>query len=285
MNKHIKEPLRTEPRDAGGPCLACSSEIHASDQGPTRTIRFSLASPSPRVVGRIQPSKASSPIAAPASNPYEHLNLPRLDERVAATAPEILLASRSPRRRELLDAAGVKHVAFAPVFDDSALHPGTIASPAHWVCSLAYLKAWSQAAAHPDATMVLGSDTACVLDERLIGTPATVDEARVMIRDFQDREHQVVTGVAIIDRRSGRLQRHLFSDSARVWMGRLDETTLETYLAGAHWQGKAGGYNLLDRMNAGWPLTYEGDPTTIMGLPMNRLIDRLNVVLGPPGRP
>jgi predicted house-cleaning NTP pyrophosphatase (Maf/HAM1 superfamily) len=68
-------------------------------------------------------------------------------------------------------------------------------------------------------------------------------------------------------------------------MGRLDETTLETYLAGAHWQGKAGGYNLLDRMNAGWPLTYEGDPTTIMGLPMNRLIDRLNVVLGPPGRP
>ena len=65
----------------------------------------------------------------------------------------------------------------------------------------------------------------------------------------------------------------------------LYDASLERYLDSGQWQGKAGAYNLLDRMNAGWPLTYEGDPTTIMGLPMNQLIDRLNVILGPPSRP
>ncbi|MEI7657202.1 MAG: Maf family protein [Phycisphaerae bacterium] len=204
---------------------------------------------------------------------------PRLDEAVATLCPPILLASRSPRRRELLAAAGVPHVAAAPVFDDSTLTPGDIGSPSHWVTSLAYLKAWSQACSHPEAPLVLGSDTACVLDGRLIGTPADALEAEGMIRAFMDRRHEVVTGVAIIDRRGGVPRRHLFADAATVHMGRLCEEELAAYLATGAWQGKAGGYNLMDRVRAGWPLTWQGDPTTIMGLPMNRLIGRLNTLI------
>ena len=97
----------------------------------------------------------------------------------------------------------IAHVAAAPVFDDSSLAPGDIRSPAHWVTSLAYLKAWSQARSNPDSPIVLGSDTACVLDGRLIGTPADAIEAEGMIRAFMERRHEVVTGVAIIDRRGG----------------------------------------------------------------------------------
>ena len=197
-------------------------------------------------------------------------------------APLILLASRSPRRRELLTQAGIGHVASAPAFDDSLLQPGAIASPGHWVTSLAYLKAWSQSLAHPDAEMVLGSDTACVMDDRLIGTPQSASEARVMIRDFMDRDHAVVTGVAIIDRRTGRNERHLFSDGASVSMGSLSASQIEAYLETGLWQGKAGAYNLLERIDAGWPLTYSGDPTTIMGLPMNRLVGRLSSILRVP---
>ncbi len=206
-------------------------------------------------------------------------HLPRLDEAVAPRCPSILLASRSPRRRELLTAAGVPHVAAAPVFDDSALSPGDIRSPSHWVTSLAYLKAWSQAMSHPDASLVLGSDTACVLDGRLIGTPSDGAEAEGMIRAFMDRRHEVVTGVAIIDRRREGARRHLFADEAVVTMGRVPEEELAAYVASGAWQGKAGGYNLMDRVRAGWPLAWEGDPTTIMGLPMNRLIGRLNTLL------
>jgi septum formation protein len=211
--------------------------------------------------------------------PVEPDRPPRLDEAVAMHCPTILLASRSPRRRELLAAAGVPHVAAAPVFDDSSLAPGDIRSPAHWVTSLAYLKAWSQARSHPESPIVLGSDTACVLDGRLIGTPADAIEAEGMIRAFMDRRHEVVTGVAIIDRRGGTPRRHLFADAATVDMGRLPEDALAAYLAGGAWQGKAGGYNLMDRVRGGWPLAWEGDPTTIMGLPMKRLIGRLNTLL------
>ena len=211
--------------------------------------------------------------------PTEPDRPPRLDEAVARSCPSILLASRSPRRRELLTAAGVPHVAAAPVFDDSALSPGDIVSPGHWVTSLAYLKAWSQSLAHHDSPIVLGSDTACVLDGRLIGTPADATEAEAMIRAFMDRRHEVVTGVAIIDRRGGVSQRHLFADQARVDMGRVSDAELDAYLASGAWQGKAGGYNLMDRVEAGWPLAWEGDPTTIMGLPMDRLIGRLNTLL------
>jgi septum formation protein len=198
---------------------------------------------------------------------------------MAALCPTILLASRSPRRRELLAAAGVPHVAAAPVFDDSTLVPGLISSPAHWVASLAYLKAWSQARSHPEAALVLGSDTACVLDGRLIGTPEDAAAAHAMIRAFMDRRHEVVTGVAIIDRRGGAPRRHLFADAATVDMGRLPDDLLAAYVAGNGWQGKAGGYNLMERVQAGWPLAWQGDPTTIMGLPMRRLIGRLNTVL------
>lgn len=205
---------------------------------------------------------------------------PRLCAHAIARAPVILLASRSPRRRALLEAAGIAHIAAAPSFDDSDLLPGQIQSPSHWVMALAYLKAWAQAESFRDAAVVLGSDTACVMDKRLIGTPQTLGEARSMIAAFMNREHEVVTGVAIIDRRHAQPVRHLFADTATVRMGGLSSETLEAYLATGGWHGKAGGYNLLERIDAGWPLTYQGDPTTIMGLPMNCLVNRLNSIFG-----
>jgi septum formation protein len=225
--------------------------------------------------------KVEVPISLMPASGIGALSLPRLSQRAAAAMPRLLLASRSPRRRELLAAAGIEHIAAAPSFDDSALSPGRVASPANWVMSLAYLKAWAQASAHPEAAVVLGSDTACVMDGAMIGTPQTLGEARAMIRAFASREHEVVTGVALIDRRDGgAVARHLFADAARVTMGALSDSDLENYLASGQWHGKAGGYNLLERIDAGWPLTYQGDPTTIMGLPMNRLVDRLNSIFG-----
>jgi septum formation protein len=215
----------------------------------------------------------------------------------ALRAPRLLLASRSPRRKWLLEEAGIPFIAEHPGFDDSGMHPGgLILRPQQWVCYLAYVKAWARFLELPDATdvdLVLGSDTACVMDERLIGTPQSEGEAREMIRAFCGREHGVVSGVALIStgRTDGepdyeeerskiqlcnpRGSRLLFADSAVVRMGNLSHDVLEEYLASGEWRGKAGGYNLLDRIEAGWPLTYEGDPTTIMGLPMRALLVRL----------
>lgn len=181
----------------------------------------------------------------------------------------IVLASRSPRRRALLEGAGISHVCLTPAFDDAVLKPGN-ATPRGWVMSLAFLKAWAAAREGAEG-LILGADTACVLDGELIGTPRDYAEAAGMIRSFSGREHEVVTGVALVDPLTGR--RCMFADSAVVTMGEIGEEEIERYVAAGAWRGKAGAYNLSERLSAGWPITYEGDPETIMGLP-TRLVVR-----------
>jgi septum formation protein len=191
--------------------------------------------------------------------------------------PRVVLASRSPRRRGLLNEAGITHAAEHPGFDDASLRPGNV-RPEQWVASLAYLKAWAKSL-ESDADVIIGADTACILDGRLIGTPTTAVEAEGMIRAFMDREHEVVTGVALIDRRGGATGRRLFAERANVRMGRLGDDEIARYVAGGEWDGKAGAYNLRERIDGGWPLEYDGDPTTIMGLPMRALLRHLQAML------
>ncbi len=213
-----------------------------------------------------------------------------------ATQPLIWLASRSPRRRELLTAADLRHVAEHPGLEDSELVPGAVA-PRQWVAALAYLKASAGAAlaagAIKERTWVLGADTACVAGEAMIGTPRDASEARAMLRIFRDAEHEVVTGVAIIelDPRSSvtivPARRSLFATSAVVRWGSVSDAEIERYLAGGQWHGKAGGYNLRERLEAGWPITFAGDPTGVMGLPMDALLRKLDVLrrVWPDGSP
>lgn len=191
------------------------------------------------------------------------------DTSTFAVAEPVLLASRSPRRSSLLAEAGIEHRAEHPGFDDADLRPGNV-SPPQWVSALAYLKAWAKHEETGKArALIIGADTACVLDGELIGTPASEGEARTMLRRFVGRSHDVVTGVAIIEADNGR--RHLFSDTARVEFGALSPDEIERYAATGLWAGKAGAYNLSERLEAGWPIIYEGDPSTIMGLPMRSL--------------
>lgn len=204
-----------------------------------------------------------------------------------AAQPLIWLASRSPRRRELLTAAGLRHVAEHPGLEDSELVPGAV-TPREWVAALAYLKASAGAAiasgAVTERTWVLGADTACVSGEAMIGTPHNVDEARAMMRTFRETEHEVVTGVALIELEPGvsptivPARRSLFSTSALVRWGTVDDDEIERYLTSGQWQGKAGGYNLRERLEAGWPITFAGDPTGVMGLPMEALLRKLAVL-------
>lgn len=191
-----------------------------------------------------------------------------------SSAP-VFLASRSPRRRELLDKHGIKHTAAHPGFDDAILEPGRC-TPRQWVAALAYLKASAGLSKAGHGPIVLGADTLCVKDGVMLGTPHSAQEASSILRSLSGGTHEVLTGVALIDTTTGR--RHVFVDQARVHMGPLTEAMIESYVATGQWQGKAGGYNLRERLDAGWPITFEGDEGTIMGLPMRKLGDRLNAL-------
>ena len=78
-------------------------------------------------------------------------------------------------------------------------------------------------------------------------------------------------------------ERLLFTDSSTVEVDRIPSETLDAYLDGGEWRGKAGGYNLVDRVADGWPVRCVGDPDTVMGLPMRRLRPLLERLCGGPG--
>lgn len=161
--------------------------------------------------------------------------------------------------------------------DDGGLLPGSV-DPEHWVAALAFLKAWSVARGLDEHAVVLGADTVCVHEGELLGKPANADEARAMLRAFVGGTHQVLTGVAIVTP-DGR--RELIVDSADVTWGPVNDDTIERYVASGEWRGKAGAYNLSERTDEGWPIECEGDPATVMGLPMRRLPERLDAWLRP----
>lgn len=183
------------------------------------------------------------------------------------------LASGSPRRRRMLAEAGIAAEVRPAGVDDGCLRPGAV-SPRWWVAALAWFKgtwvARELLAEDPGTTgLVLAADTVCVLDGRVVGQPADARAARETIAAVAGGVHEVLTGVALISLPGG--ERRLLVDGATVHCGPLSGPEIDAYVATERWRGKAGGYNLEERMAAGWPLACDGDPMTVVGLPMRRL--------------
>jgi septum formation protein len=189
----------------------------------------------------------------------------------------ILLASGSPRRRELLEAAGIPFDILVPDLDESLRDD---LPPADRVLALARDKARtaSDLASPSSPRLVLAADTlVCVSDgdgrESALGKPGDIAEARAMLRLLAGREHTVRTGLALFDRVSGSLD-SVRSDSA-VRFAPLGEEEVEGYLASREWEGAAGAYRiqglaalLIERVEGSW--------TGVMGLPMRELYVILN---------
>jgi len=192
--------------------------------------------------------------------------------------PIIVLASSSPRRREMLTEAGVTHRVHPAEIDDGELVPGHSTNADQWVVSLAYLKAISSSRTIEDSGLhgqivIIGADTVCVQDGQIIGQPDDREHAKEIINHMSGSTHEVLTGVAILDPRSGK--RDLFVDRSIVTVGGISDDEIEAYLDSELWRGKAGAYNITERLAAGWPITFTGDETSIVGLPLSRVIERV----------
>ncbi|XHC26687.1 Maf family protein [Phycisphaerales bacterium ac7] len=189
-------------------------------------------------------------------------------------APHLILASTSPRRRKLLGEYAILHRALKPPIDDGQLERGRIGATA-WVASLAWLKArsvWDRLDhAEQDAGVVLAADTVVHRDGEILGQPRDLDDARRIVSTLTDGTHRVLTGVCL----HARGERTWFVDRSEVRVGAVSPDRIERYLATGDWAGKAGAYNLHERIADGWPIEYEGDDTSIMGLPMKRLLPEL----------
>jgi septum formation protein len=173
-----------------------------------------------------------------------------------------MLASASPRRRELLAGLGVE---FEVVVAQVTEHEETTTDPRVMVAHNAALKADWVATRHPYA-WVLGADTTVFIDGHALNKPADAAEARAMLRRLSGRTHTVFTGIAL--RNVAKAVRIDEGVASEVTLRVLDEALIEAYLAKVHTLDKAGGYGIQDHgemIVAG----YTGSLTNIIGLPVD----------------
>jgi septum formation protein len=182
--------------------------------------------------------------------------------------PPLILASASPRRRELLAAMSIPfEVVTAPIREhdaDSAPHLAAAAL----ACENARLKA--EAVAQSDigaGRWVLGADTVVALDTRLFGKPATLDQAHEFLRALSGQSHQVITGCALFDPAR---QFVLFHEITRVTFRALTDEIITRYLAEVNVLDKAGAYALQERGES-IVERVEGSRTNVIGLPTEAL--------------
>ena len=175
----------------------------------------------------------------------------------------VVLASASPRRRDLLNLIGIAHEV-RPANIDETMRPRE--SPRRYAERLAREKASAAATRDPDL-ITIGADTVVVIDRKVLGKPADTADAARMLRMLSGREHTVITAVAVS---RGRKLRSAIEE-VRVKFRRLRDDEIDEYIAMGEPMDKAGAYGI-----QGYGATIveriEGDYFAVMGLPLVRLV-------------
>jgi septum formation protein len=184
----------------------------------------------------------------------------------------LILASRSPRRRALLSAAGYRFEVIPPGEAAESLDPSESPpeSPEALVARLARRKA-ADVARRVERGLVLGCDTVAECDGRILGKPSDRDDARRMLEVLSGREHRVLSGLCLWPVPDGRPREAVAV--TRLVMDRLDRRQLDAYLAGGLWEGKAGAFGYQDGLD--WVHVVEGSESNVVGLPMELLAEML----------
>ena len=178
----------------------------------------------------------------------------------------VVLASASPRRRELLDLIGISH-RVEPADIDESIHGAE--QPAAHVERLAREKALKIAARHPGA-LVIAADTVVVLDGQIMGKPRTKEDARSMLAALSGATHTVVTGMACA--LNGELESSV--DDVSVTFRLLSEQEIQEYVATGEPMDKAGSYGIQGRA-AALVAGIDGDFYTVMGFPLGGFVRSL----------
>ena len=175
----------------------------------------------------------------------------------------IILASASPRRRELLETLNVRRLEIIPARAQEQLHPEL--SPAELVRELARAKAAEVAENNPDA-VVIGADTVVSVDGAVLGKPLNEKDAARMLTMLSGRAHEVFTGVTVI--KNGAAQS--FVERTLVHFREISEEEIRAYVATGEPLDKAGAYGIQGLASL-FIDGIEGDFFNVMGLPLCRL--------------
>ena len=194
--------------------------------------------------------------------------------------PKLILASGSPRRRELLTEAGYTFEVVVPSESAEDLSGETavaadvdlsrLVPAARWVARLAWQKA-VDVAERTTSGVLIACDTVAECDGHILGKPEDRDDARRMLKHLSGREHHVYSGLCVWRLPDGRPDLRVATTTLR--MDALTDDALEDYLASGAWQGKAGAFGYQDRL--GWVHVVAGSQSNVVGLPMELLAEML----------
>ena len=183
---------------------------------------------------------------------------------------KLILASTSPRRAEILRAAGFPFSILSSAIDET---PYPDESPAALVRRLAAAKAALVSGLSLGPAIVIAADTVVALEGRILGKPRSAEDARHMLQSLSGRTHSVLTGVCLI--RSPDAERREFVESTLVHFNQLSEEEISTYLSTEEPFDKAGAYAIQGRAGRYIPRV-EGCYFNVVGLPLSRLTAALH---------
>jgi septum formation protein len=180
----------------------------------------------------------------------------------------LILASRSPRRRTLLEQAGLKFTVLPSGVDESSI---PVCAPGAYARKLAEAKTADVAAKHPDC-WVIGADTIVVIDGNILGKPGSMEEARKMLVQLSGRTHQVITGFAIFCT----AEAHRYSDAVttQVTFKTLSHEEIEWYIQTNEPFDKAGAY-AIQGIGTFLVRSIHGSYTNVVGLPVCEVVEHL----------
>lgn len=173
---------------------------------------------------------------------------------------DVILASASPRRLELLKLIGITPTQIIPADIDESERKGE--SPLQYVKRIAETKAQHVVQQFPNET-VLAADTTVALGSRILQKPADAEEARAFLNLLSGRRHRVMTCVAVV--KNGKLSSKTATTIVRF--SRITPAMMEDYIASREWEGKAGAYAIQGKASAFIPFI-SGSHSNVVGLPM-----------------
>ncbi|MGZ8378952.1 MAG: Maf family protein [Gemmatirosa sp.] len=188
-------------------------------------------------------------------------------------SPRVVLASQSPRRRDLLDLIGIRH-SVRPADVDESVRDGE--APDAYTERLAREKARAVAALEAHA-YVVAADTTVVIDDEILGKPADEAEARAMVRRLAGRTHEVYTGMAVRHEDGDAVREASAVERVRVTFRALDDAEIAAYVATGEPMDKAGAYGI-QGFGATIVERIDGDYFAVMGLSLVRTVALLREI-------
>jgi septum formation protein len=190
----------------------------------------------------------------------------------------IILASQSPRRKQLLEWAEISFEVIVKTTDEYYPLDLDIEEVPVFIAREKALavQAFRQTAYHTEykEEIIIAADTVVVLDNKIIGKPANREEAIVTLTNLSGKQHRVITGVVILHEK----KEVAFADITKVWFNELTQAQIEFYIDKYQPYDKAGAYGIQDWIGVVGIKAIEGDFYNVMGLPVCRVVQQLQLL-------